>query len=135
MTARILDASGVDFTYLLDFGSTVEFEAAFVVGYADICRAIMAGDREAGVFEYLLSLPIGARGPGEPFGIAARSRQGSNSGVPARPVAVCLPREPIMQHGNQRLVPVPEPQLVETGGQRIKVEHVQRMAIIETKLK
>jgi predicted unusual protein kinase regulating ubiquinone biosynthesis (AarF/ABC1/UbiB family) len=42
---RYSPASGV--VTLLDFGSTVEFDAAFVVGYADICRAIMAGDREA----------------------------------------------------------------------------------------
>ncbi len=40
---RYSPASGT--VTLLDFGSTVEFEPGFVRGYADVCRAIMAGDR------------------------------------------------------------------------------------------
>ena len=41
---RYSPGSGV--VTLLDFGSTVEFEPAFVRGYADICRAIIRGDRD-----------------------------------------------------------------------------------------
>jgi len=48
---------------LLDFGSTLELDAARVAGYRDICRAVVAGDREE---IGRAALALGYLGPGTP---------------------------------------------------------------------